>query len=292
VKNFVTIGLFVLVAVLSVLFYKWVNTSAPYAFFVAGHVYGDANKKSQHIHPPFREAYDYIRAAAGMSFGVFTGDIVKKAQPPYFETFLEQAAALDVPYYIAPGNHDVANRELFESLFGDKQHDNRTYGAFTKAKDLFLLLDGNSDNYNIAGDQLAFLRETLDFFGPKSRNIFIFVHQLIWWDEENIFKNITTNWPPLTPDTNNYWSTVEPMLDSLQKPVYLFAGDLGGNQIADPFMYHRDGQITYIASGMGHGKDDNFIIVHVDNKGEVEIELVALQGEKDRLGDLEEYELP
>jgi hypothetical protein len=186
----------------------------------------------------------------------------------------------------------VANRELYERLFGDSQHGNRTFGAFTKENDLFLLLDGNIDNYSISGEQLDFVRETLEFFGSKSRNIFVFVHQLIWWDEDNVFRNVTTNYPPLTPDTNNYWSTIEPMLDSLQKPVYLFAGDLGGNQIADPYMYYRDGLITYIASGMGHGRKDNFIIVHMDKDGKVRLELIALQGEKDRLGPIENYSLP
>lgn len=291
-KNLFTIVFVVLIAALLVVFLWWINDRNSYSFFVAGHVYGDANKKSMHVHPPFKDAFPFIRSEPGMSFGILTGDVVKKAQPVYFDTFLSEMGTLGVPYHIAPGNHDVANRPLYESLFGDKQRDNKSYMAFTHENDLFLLLDGNLDEWSITDEQLDFVKETLDFFGPKSRNIFVFVHQLIWWNDKNEFRNITTNWPPNAPKTTNYWTDIEPLIVSLNKQVYLFAGDLGGNQIATPFMYYQKNNLTYVASGMGHEKDDNFLIVHVDKDGVVDLELVALQGEKDRLGKLEDYRLP
>lgn len=181
---------------------------------------------------------------------------------------------------------------IIVGLFGDKQRENKTYAAFTKENDLFILLDGNLDEWSITGEQLEFVRNTIEYFGAKSRNIFVFVHQLIWWNKHNEFKNVVTNWPPNNPDTNNYWTVVEPMLVSLNKPVYLFAGDLGGNQIASAFMYHKQGNLTYVGSGMGHGKDDNFVIVHVDKTGVVDLEMVALQGEKNRFGKPQDHLLP
>lgn len=291
-KNSLTIAFFVIVIGLLIVFYWWVNVSNAYSFFVAGHVYGDANLKSMHIHPPFKERFPYIQKTPGMAFGVLTGDVVKKAAPAYFDKFIAEMEELELPYYIAPGNHDVANRELFEHLFGDRQRGNRSFGGFIHENDLFLLLDGNLDDWSIAGEQLEFTRELLDRFGPKSRNIFVFVHQLIWWSPHNKFRNVVTNWPPLTPDTTNYWSQVEPMLSAVGKPVYLFAGDLGGNQIATAFMYCKEGNISYVAGGMGHGKEDNFVIVHVNSEGEVTLELVALQGNPHSLGKLEDDILP
>ena len=38
--------------------------------------------------------------------------------------------------------------------------------------------------------------------------------------------------------------------------------------------------------------DDNFLIVQVDEDGMVNLELIALQGKKNRLGKLEDYTLP
>ena len=57
-------------------------------------------------------------------------------------------------------------------------------------------------------------------------------------------------------------------------------------------MYFKKGNISYIAGGMGQKIDDNFVIVEVDEDGSVNLELVALQGDKDRFGDLEGYQLP
>jgi hypothetical protein len=268
------------------------NEKTSYSFFVAGHVYGKTAGNSVHIHPPFKQVFPFIQSQPGMAFGVFTGDLVRKSTLESFDTLVSELAELNLPYFIAPGNHDVGNRDLFDSLFGDKQNNNKSYSAFVHKDDLFILLDGNLDKESITGDQLDFLKYYLEQFANKSRNVFVFVHQLIWWNKDNEFKNITTNWPPNSPDTNNYWAVVEPLLTSIKKPVYVFAGDLGANHIAAPFMYFTKNNITYIGSGMGQMLDDNFVIMQVDEDGVVNLELIALQGEKNRLDKLEDYKLP
>jgi hypothetical protein len=263
-----------------------------YSFFVAGHIYGKATDSSLHIHPPFVEQYDYIRAQPGMMFGVFTGDLVRKATRENFDTLVMELSRLKLPYHIAPGNHDMGDPELYREYFGDRGANSKTYFSFIHENDLFIILDGNLDNESITGEQLAFFEKELDQFGSSSRNIFVFVHQLIWWRENNEFGNIVTNYPPLAPDSNNFWTTVRPLLAITGKPVYLFAGDLGANHLANAYMYDRQGNMHYIATGMGQGENDNFIIVHVDGSGKVRLELVALQGERDRLGKLEDFILP
>ena len=291
-RRFFTIAFFVFVVLLFIFSLRWINDKNSYSFFVAGHLYGSTSGNSVHIHPPFKAVFPFIRSQPGMAFGVFTGDLVRKSEPENFDTLVSELSKLRLPYYIAPGNHDVGNRALYESYFGKKERENKTYSSFTHENDLFILLDANLNNWSITGEQLFFLEENLAQFADKSRNIFVFVHQLIWWSNNNEFKNITMNWPPYTPDSTNYWTTIEPLLASAKKPVYLFAGDLGANHIATPFMYFKKGNISYIAGGMGQKIDDNFVIVEVDEDGSVNLELVALQGDKDRFGDLEGYQLP
>lgn len=286
------LSIFIVLILSCFLFTKCTKESATYSFFVAGHVYGSPSGNSVHIHPPFKENFPYIRSQAGMSFGVFTGDMVRKSIPQNFDTLVSELQELGLPYYVVPGNHDIGNRKLYEKYFGDKKNKNKTYSSFEYKGDLFIFLDGNLNQESISGEQLEFLKSTLYLNGSSAKNIFVFVHQLIWWKKDNEFKNIVTNWPPNTPGSNNYWSDVEPLFESTRKPVYLFAGDLGANHPATPFMYYKKENITYVAGGMGHKKQDNIIIVNVNETGKVNLELVALQGDANSLGSLEDYVLP
>ena len=265
----------------------------PYSFFIAGHTYGNHLAENIHLHPPFKNQFAYIRDYPDITFGILTGDIVRESNVKSWDAVDEDIADLGMPVYFAPGNHDVNNRELFELRYGDPLNNNRTYRYFKNEQDLFIVLDSELDEWNISGDQLTFLMDVIGENAKDSRNIFVLVHALIWWDDENIFKNVHTNWwPPFIPDTTNYWTDVEPLLQSTSKPVYLVAGDLGANEQATPYMYYKDGNIIYIGSGMGNLVDDNFLFVRADSLGNVSFDLIALQGDKHRFGKLEDYILP
>lgn len=127
------------------------------------------------------------------------------------------------------------------------------YKSFFQNEDLFILLTPGLHKWNIDGGQLSFLKNTLKYDGPKARNIFVFHHKLIWWSPEGIF---------------------------------------GGSKQASPYMYYKTGNIHLIASGMGAGIDDNFIIADVHENGLINFNICAIQGEINRLGDLEDFILP
>ena len=269
------------------------SESNAYSFFVAGHLYGKPWKlNNDRPHKPFVDYIPEINSHPGIAFGIFTGDVVRKPEQANFDTLVKDLKPLEVPWYVVPGNHGISNRKLFEKYFGDSLHNYRTYRSFSHDHDLFILLDANIDHWNIKGEQLEFLKKTLEEKAAKSRNIFVFVHQLIFWDDKNEFRNIVVNWPPYTPDTTNYWGEVEPLLAGTQKPVYLFAGDVGANKESTPYMYYKKNNIVYIASGMGNMKDDNFIFVNVNRDGKVYFDLIALQGDPNRLGKLEDFKMP
>lgn len=263
-----------------------------YSFFVAGHTYGNPNASNLHLHPAFVKQFETIHNHSGIAFGIFNGDLVRNSTPENWDSVQVDLAKLRVPYYVVPGNHDTYNRPLFEQKFGDPENDFRTYSFFKQQKDLFILLDGNLATWNITGKQLEFFAKVLKDEAPAARNIFVFVHELIWWDESNEFSSVKLNWPPYTPDTTNFWNTLEPMLASTTKPVFLVAGDLGASNQASALMYAEKGKLTYLASGMGGNKDENFLFVNVDKNGKVEIDVFALRGESGRLGTIESYKVP
>ena len=268
------------------------NPKKEYSFFVAGHVYGAPGPDDMKIHPPFKDAFPFIKEQEGMAFGILAGDVVYSPSHETFEKLESDMTLLDLPYYVVPGNHDAEDRELFGSFFGDRERKNKTFRSFMYENDLFILLDGTYDDENISGEQLEFLTSTINKNAALSTNIFVFVHQLIWWNKNNEFKNIKTNWPPDVPDSNNYWVEVEPLLAHTKKPVYIFAGDLGAHNKATPYMYHKKNNISYVAGGMGNLKNDNFLIVRIGKEGKVALDIIALQGEQNRFGKLEDYQLP
>jgi hypothetical protein len=254
-----------------------------YSFFVAGHTYGSPVANNPGLHPPFIAEFDKLNEDNRLDFGVLTGDIVRKASESAWNTVDGQLSQLSMKVYFCAGNHDTYDRELYEERYG------QTYYTFQYQHDLFIVLDGSLDRWNIRGDQLKFLQETLSGADPSVKNTFVFIHQLVWWDEHNVFADVKLNWPPYTPDTTNYWSAVEPLLQDFHSPVYIFAGDIGASHKTSPVMYHEDSNITYIASGMGSIEMDNYIIVNVSGTGQVSLELVAMGDDPGKLGKLEDH---
>jgi len=262
------------------------NSDVLYSFFVAGHTYGQPGIKNG-LHPPFKEKFEYIRNRPEIKFGVFTGDIV--AANPTAEDWDKvdiDIKNLGLPVYFAVGNHDMEDRGLFESRYGD------TYYSFSFQNDLFVVLDPNIDGWNISGEQMEFLKETLDENKGNTDNIFVYFHQLLWWKNNSIYTNYRPNSFEGKADTINFWSEVEPLFKNLQNQVFMFAGDVGAANWAADFMYDKYGNISLIASGMGEGDGDNFVVANVHEDKSMSYDLICLNDTALYcFGDLTDYRL-
>jgi hypothetical protein len=258
-----------------------------YSFFVAGHVYGSEGVNNPGVHPPFKAQFPMIRADSMIARGFFLGDMVYIPAPVEWDEVDADAASLEIPVHYVAGNHDLINRPLFEARYGN------TYYAFTVRKDLFVVLDGNLDGWNISGDQYAFLRAQLDSLGKQVNHVFVFSHQLLWYEPDSTFRQAHPNSLSGRSATPNFWTEVSPLLQALPVEVYCFAGDVGAFPWWDAFMYYHYDNVHLIATGMGNEKTDNFVVVDVWDDGIVSFRLIALNGEDvDALGSLEAYALP
>lgn len=246
------------------------------SFFVAGHAYGKpAPTGKKELYPPFKEKFSFLNSK-NLSFGVLLGDVVR--YPSSWPNVLKELEDLTMPYYIARGNHD-GPLDNFEDMFG------KSYQKFVQDNNLFIILDPNIDQWNISGDQLVFLNETLQNEGQNADHIFIFMHQLIWWSKEK-FSEPKPNWLQNRAEKPNYWSTIQPMLESTGKEVYLLAGDVGAfskeykkkDHIIE-YAYFKENNITYIATGMGGGVRDNIVIIDIYEDKSVKLNLVHLNGD-------------
>ena len=254
-----------------------------YSFFVAGHTYGNPINYQFGLHPPFDNAIPWLDRYEGMTAGIFTGDIVPKATADYWAAAIDDMDKFSFPLYVAPGNHDRG--EVFEKIF------QKYYQWFSIGSDLFIVL--SPTDWNIEGDQLAFLQSTLERYAAEYKNIFIFCHELIWWSPDNQFGKIEINARDHYPGSTNYWSEVHPILDSLENNVVIFAGDLGANPQTTPYMYYNQDNISLIGTGMGGGVKDNVVIVDVDKKGNVSYKLIGLNADEPfEMPALEKYKLP
>jgi len=259
-----------------------INTPV-YSFFTAGHTYGSPMNPHYGLHYPFVNYFPSIENYSNIEIGFLTGDVVVYSTAAYWDMAQIDIDKLNIPVHIAAGNHDMGSE--FVSRFGDY------YFSFIQHNDLFIVLTPGLGSWNINGAQLEFLTNTLDSNYANVNNIFIFMHELIWWAPDNEYQNIKINYEPHYPGSTNFDIVVKPLLLSFPNKITIYAGDLGATNGVSAFMYHSFDNITLIASGMGGGIQDNIIVTEV-YEDSVYYNLVAINGNDPKvLGELTDYSI-
>lgn len=209
--------------------------------------------------------------------GFLTGDIVKNPNEESWNIADKDLKALSMPFEFAPGNHDLKNYELYTRRYGPIGR------YFFIDDDLFLIPEVQMDGWVIDQEQISFFNELAAANQGRIENIFVFVHQVIYMD----YMHVTTNSIEGKTDALNFESEVLPALEKTERPTYIFAGDVGAFDWGMPVYHGEKDNITYVASGMGGGVADNYLIVDVQNDKSVSFRIVSLTG-KD-LGEIEDY---
>lgn len=254
-----------------------------YSFFTAGHTYGNPNSPHYGLHYPFTDFFPYLNTYPNMDLGFLTGDVVVQGTAAYWDSAQMDMALLNIPIFIAAGNHDIGSE--FVNRFGEY------YYSLIHNGDLFIVLTPGLDSWNISGQQLMFLETTLQDNHADVNNIFIFLHELIWWSPTNEYQNVKINYAPHYPGSTNFESVIKPLLLSYSNNFTLYAGDLGATDLVSPFMYDSFENITLIGSGMGGGIRDNIIITNVYDDS-VYYDLVAINGtDPNALGEIYDFQI-
>jgi hypothetical protein len=261
--------------------------SESYSFFIAGHTSGKAGVNNVGFHPAFKNKFDYIKSRDEIKFGILTGDIVSKN--PTAEDWDEVDSDIDslgLPVYFAVGNHDMEERMLFEERYGN------TFYSFLHENDLFIILDPNIDGWNISGVQLEFLRDIVERNHKYVDTIFVLFHQLLWWNNDNIYSVLHPNSFEGRASTINFWTEIEPLFRQLSNKIIFGSGDMGAAYWSDDFMYDSYDNIEFISSGMGEGEGDNFVIINVDADKNISYDLICLNDSVlNCFGDLEDFQM-
>ena len=257
-----------------------------YSFVVAGHTYGTPGIDNVGFHPPFKAKFTYIQGRPEIEFVVLTGDVIpSESDSKDWDEIDADIEELDIPFYIAVGNHDIENRPLFENRYGS------TYYEFIYKNDLIIVLDPNIDCWDISGDQLLFLQNAVESNYRDVDNIFVFFHQLLWQEPNNIYQNLMPNSYLDRKDNINFWTVIEPIFNALPNEVYFFSGDLGATAKGSKIAYDHYDNISLIGSGMGYTYGENFVVVNVLKDKSVQYDLIYLEDIDDCICELQEYQL-
>lgn len=248
-----------------------------YSFFALGHAYGHwlHAETTDVIYPPFAEVIDQVSGNDKIDFGVLLGDQVQSPEPEQYDRLDSVLAPFNRPVYIVPGNHDFNWNQWGIPMWGewDLRYGKR-YHAFRYQGDLFFIMDSNSFHWRIIDQQWDLMQRELQNLQGVD-NIFFFVHNIIWWDDE---PGTTHNYPPVNStigrnDSSNFWTEVIPTLEQLDQEVFFFAGDAGAYCSGRELSYFHEKNYHLIAYGMGCRPMNLSLICRVNEDGDVKIHI-------------------
>lgn len=220
---------------------------------VAGHVYGAPGAKNKPFHPPFMNFMDTLPLKS-IDFTVLTGDIVQESNDTSWQHVIQYINQWKFKTYFAAGNHDLKNRELYNSLFGNPNY------YFIQQKNLFYFVDLLPSGWNITKEQMneiSQLQQTHEL-----SNIFIFTHH-IPWQNDTLTPQLKVNSTYGQDKTQTFYKDIVHQLNNLRATTYLIAGDVGANPLLSEISLYRYKNVHMIASGMGSKAWDNILHIQV-----------------------------
>lgn len=258
-----------------------VKDSQNFKFLVAGHAYGSHDGKNLGLYPKFLKklkSADHHKA----DFLILNGDMLRVSDKQSWGQMEKEIISINVPTFYVMGNHD--DSEYGINKFKDRYKE--TYYHFNIGKNLFIMLDIPKGGVSLSNDQLSFLEDVLK---NKAKNVFIFMHEMIWNGGNKRYSKLKPNnrsRAKRLKDKSNFWSEIFPILKSHKgKNINVFAGDLAGRKDAIAAFFDQVDNIKLIGSGMGEVIEENYLEVSVSN--EIEFKLIPLNNVK--INKLEEY---
>ena len=250
-------------------------------FLVVGHLYGSNGSDDR---DPAKAVLAKLPALNNLklSFWVSLGDMVRVSRDDDFMALERQfLQRVSVPVFNTPGNHDVQNRMLYQNWYGP------TYYSFAYGPAYFIFLDTEIETCAVDAPQRSMLERALQaaLQDDAARHIFIFMHKTLFLKNDTLFALDRDEASP--NDWVCYGNPSYPLIQetliapaAAQKPVYLFAGDVGAEGNLSPW-YERlaDQNLTMLMTGLGDRPTDAGILVTVDSAA-VRLELYPLSGAK------------
>ena len=261
------------------------DSSAEFSFLVSGHFHGASTNISGFPAASLQASIDTLNALHP-AFLMSLGDLFLDVNDTYIAHYRKSLFnKLKMPLFNSVGNHDLANGNMYEKVFG------REYFSFTLQGTLIVVLNTEEDNGSIKGDQFGMLKEAIGGASAKGiKNIFIFSHRPVWAESipkyEGLFEGNTRS-----VLSSNFNSGIKPLLSAIPKNIHTFwcSGSMGGTAPAS-FFYDRDEGtgVTFMQTAIRDLPRDAALLVTVRN-GDVHLQGISFTGQQ--LNAIESYNM-
>ena len=145
-----------------------------YSFLVTGHIYGAPSKVfSQYPSSSILGSINNLNSFDS-KFLILCGDTFRKTDDVLISNFTHSFANnMKFPIYNAVGNHDVSDRQKYESYFGETSFD-INYG-----NEIFIFLDTELNKQEDINAQLNYFQKKINNanLDDKIKNVFIISHK-------------------------------------------------------------------------------------------------------------------
>jgi hypothetical protein len=179
---------------------------------------------------------DAVRREKEVDFVVFNGDLIHD-EPKLLPEVKQVYDRLDVPWFVARGNHDRVDRSDFQQIMGQS-----TNFSFIEKEDYGMLI---LDCSNILGEYLCvdieFAKAILEEY-QKLSHVFVFVHiSQNDWTRHGVacqpFLDLISSFPNVRATFHGHDHDVDGQMIYKKKP-FLWSGHFGGNW-GNPFPSYR-----------------------------------------------------
>jgi len=248
-----------------------------FSFIVIGHIYGTTEGDDRQPDQALLSAIPTINSLKP-AFLVSLGDMIKHQEVEDFnllrQTLLNH---FTFPVFNTVGNHDVLDRNYYQATFG------QTYLTFDYGPARLVFLDTQLKECDLNAPQVDMLKGAVQHAlrSTHIRYLFIFMHKTLFFQNDilaAIRGRLTSPNGWGCYGQGGFGNLMKDVLlpASEQKPVYLFAGDVGAWGNLTPY-YERNPEtpLTMIMTGLGDTTQDNMILVRV-NQAQVDIEVMFL----------------
>lgn len=234
--------------------------------FIAGHTYGNPGDKNLSTYP---KLIDHLnKDNKKYQYAFLAGDIVFKANKDNFIQVKSELNKFFENIFVAPGNHDLENdsnnlsaKNDFLSVF------NKNFQSLNINDNNFILLDSTIKQGKISNEQISFLKNEIKK-KKDVKNIFVISHHVIW--QNYVTNKIASNVPNNLFKDDNFKDVVSLFNDIDKKiNIYFIAGDIGVSHKKTVLFCEKKGNFTFIATGMGNKKLDNYIKLFISSEGEI-----------------------
>lgn len=261
------------------------DTSKNYSFIVSGHFHGESTNKSTFPASTILAGIDTLNNLHSL-FLMSLGDMFIDVNDTYINNYQKSLfSKLKMPLFNAVGNHDLANGNLYEKVYG------KEFYFFKIQSEIYIVLNSEVNDGSIIGEQLEMLRSALAAGkNMEIKNIFIFIHRPLWAENNSEYKMLFEGNTRTEIGSNNFEEIVKPLIvdASRLKPVFFLSGSLAGGSVS--FFYHRENSssITFMQTAIRDLPRDAVLLVSIKN-GKVAFKGISLTGQK--LQPIESYDL-